>query len=63
LAAAQPSGLLVVLDDLQWADATTIRLLVHLATGRDAGPADGWTTKRCFGQLPQCCAPAVVWPS
>jgi DNA-binding CsgD family transcriptional regulator len=33
MAAAQPSGLLVVLDDLQWADAATVRLLVHLATG------------------------------
>jgi DNA-binding CsgD family transcriptional regulator len=33
VAAAQPSGLLVVLDDLQWADAATIRLLVHLAAG------------------------------
>jgi DNA-binding CsgD family transcriptional regulator len=30
---AQPSGLLIVLDDLQWADAATVRLLVHLATG------------------------------
>jgi DNA-binding CsgD family transcriptional regulator/tetratricopeptide (TPR) repeat protein len=33
VAAAQPSGLLIVLDDLQWADAATVRLLVHLATG------------------------------
>jgi DNA-binding CsgD family transcriptional regulator len=33
VAAARPSGLLVVLDDLQWADAATVRLLVHLATG------------------------------
>jgi DNA-binding CsgD family transcriptional regulator len=33
VAAAQPSGLLVVLDDLQWADRATMRLLVHLATG------------------------------
>ena len=32
-AAARPGGLLVVLDDLQWADAATVRLLVHLATG------------------------------
>jgi DNA-binding NarL/FixJ family response regulator len=31
--AAQPNGLLVVLDDLQWADAATVRLLVHLAAG------------------------------
>src|SRR5215469_8134354 len=31
-AAAEPSGLLVVLDDLQWADAATLQLLVHLAT-------------------------------
>jgi DNA-binding CsgD family transcriptional regulator len=33
VAAAEPSGLLMVLDDLQWADAATLRLLVHLATG------------------------------
>jgi DNA-binding CsgD family transcriptional regulator/tetratricopeptide (TPR) repeat protein len=33
VAAAQPCGLLVVLDDLQWADAATLRLLVHIATG------------------------------
>jgi DNA-binding CsgD family transcriptional regulator len=33
VAAAQPSGLLIVLDDLQWADAATLRLLVHLAGG------------------------------
>jgi DNA-binding CsgD family transcriptional regulator len=33
VAAARPSGLLVVLDDLQWADAATVRLLVHLAAG------------------------------
>jgi DNA-binding CsgD family transcriptional regulator len=33
VAAAHPGGLLIVLDDLQWADAATIRLLVHLATG------------------------------
>jgi DNA-binding CsgD family transcriptional regulator len=32
-AAAEPGGLLIVLDDLQWADAATLRLLVHLATG------------------------------
>jgi DNA-binding CsgD family transcriptional regulator len=31
-ATAQPTGVLVVLDDLQWADAATVRLLVHLAT-------------------------------
>jgi DNA-binding CsgD family transcriptional regulator/tetratricopeptide (TPR) repeat protein len=31
--AAAPGGLLIVLDDLQWADAATLRLLVHLATG------------------------------
>src|SRR6266542_3873187 len=37
-AAAQPSGLLVVLDDLQWADAATVRLLVHLATGVTPAP-------------------------
>jgi DNA-binding CsgD family transcriptional regulator len=33
VAAAGPGGLLIVLDDLQWADAATLRLLVHLATG------------------------------
>jgi DNA-binding CsgD family transcriptional regulator/tetratricopeptide (TPR) repeat protein len=33
VAAAEPSGLLMVLDDLQWADAATLGLLVHLATG------------------------------
>jgi hypothetical protein len=31
--AGRQSGLLVVLDDLQWADAATVRLLVHLASG------------------------------
>ncbi len=30
-AAAAPGGLLVVLDDLQWADPASLRLLVHLA--------------------------------
>ena len=30
--AAAPGGLLVVLDDLQWADPATLRLLVHLAS-------------------------------
>jgi predicted ATPase len=29
--AAEPSGLLVVLDDLQWADPASLRLLVYLA--------------------------------
>lgn len=29
---AEPSGLVVVLDDLQWADAASLQLLVHLAT-------------------------------
>jgi DNA-binding CsgD family transcriptional regulator len=33
VAAAEPGGLLIVLDDLQWADAATLGLLVHLATG------------------------------
>jgi DNA-binding CsgD family transcriptional regulator len=33
VAAAGPAGLLIVLDDLQWADAATVRLLAHLATG------------------------------
>ena len=31
--AAEPGGLLVVLDDLQWADAASLALLVHLARG------------------------------
>lgn len=31
--AAAPSGLLVVLDDLQWADPASLQLLVHLAAG------------------------------
>jgi DNA-binding CsgD family transcriptional regulator len=34
LAVAQPQGLLVVLDDLQWADAASVQLLKHLAMGR-----------------------------
>ena len=29
----RPQGLLVVLDDLQWADAASLALLVHLARG------------------------------
>jgi len=44
-AAADPTGLLVVLDDLQWADAATIQLLpglvdghVHLAFDASADP-------------------------
>jgi len=32
-AAAAPDGLLAVLDDLQWADAASLALLVHLARG------------------------------
>ncbi len=32
-AAAAPAGLLAVLDDLQWADAASLALLVHLARG------------------------------
>jgi len=32
-AAAEPGGLLVVLDDLQWADPASLRLLVHLSRG------------------------------
>ncbi|WP_329056991.1 ATP-binding protein [Amycolatopsis sp. NBC_01488] len=31
--AAEPAGLLVVLDDLQWADAASLALLVHAARG------------------------------
>jgi hypothetical protein len=36
-ARAAPDGLLAVLDDLQWADAASLALLVHLARG--IGPA------------------------
>lgn len=32
-AAAAPAGLLVVLDDIQWADLASVQLLVHLAMG------------------------------
>jgi len=32
-AAGEPGGLLAVLDDLQWADAASLALLVHLARG------------------------------
>jgi DNA-binding CsgD family transcriptional regulator len=32
-AAAEPAGLLLVLDDMQWADAASLGLLVHLARG------------------------------
>ena len=32
-AAAEAGGLLIVLDDLQWADAASLALLVHLARG------------------------------
>jgi DNA-binding CsgD family transcriptional regulator len=34
LTVAAPRGLLVVLDDLQWADPASVQLLVHLAMGR-----------------------------
>jgi DNA-binding CsgD family transcriptional regulator/tetratricopeptide (TPR) repeat protein len=34
-AAAAPDGLLVVLDDVQWADPASLLLLVHLARGLD----------------------------
>lgn len=33
LSAAADNGLLVVLDDIQWADASSLRLLVHLVRG------------------------------
>lgn len=33
VAAAEPNGLLVVLDDLQWADPASLQLLTHLALG------------------------------
>lgn len=32
-AAAEPAGMLLVLDDLQWADPASLQLLVHLARG------------------------------
>jgi DNA-binding CsgD family transcriptional regulator/tetratricopeptide (TPR) repeat protein len=35
VAASRPVGALVVLDDLQWADAASVRLLAHLARGID----------------------------
>src|SRR6266851_2007471 len=34
-AAAEAQGLLLVLDDLQWADAASLALLVHLARGTE----------------------------
>ena len=36
IAAARPSGLVVVLDDLHWADAATLQLLSHLVRGSAA---------------------------
>ncbi|MGK3206345.1 ATP-binding protein [Amycolatopsis sp. MEPSY49] len=36
--AATPHGLLAVLDDLQWADAASLALLVHLARDLDRAP-------------------------
>ncbi|VVJ18159.1 Uncharacterised protein [Amycolatopsis camponoti] len=36
--AAAPHGLLAVLDDLQWADAASLALLVHLARDLDRAP-------------------------
>ena len=33
VATAEPNGLLVVLDDLQWADLASVQLLVHMAMG------------------------------
>jgi DNA-binding CsgD family transcriptional regulator/tetratricopeptide (TPR) repeat protein len=35
---AEPDGLLMVLDDLQWADAASLALLVHLARGIGRSP-------------------------
>lgn len=32
-AAAEPAGMLLVLDDMQWADPASLQLLVHLARG------------------------------
>ncbi|MFC7619035.1 AAA family ATPase [Microlunatus sp. GCM10028923] len=36
--AAGPSGLVIVMDDLQWADAASLALLVHLARGIAGSP-------------------------
>jgi tetratricopeptide (TPR) repeat protein len=33
VAAAEPAGLFIILDDVQWADSASVRLLVHLAQG------------------------------
>jgi AAA ATPase domain len=55
---AEPSGLLLVLDDIQWADEPSLLLLIHLvrqlrglpmlilATCRDPGPAGDRATGR-----------------
>ena len=37
-ATAEPRGLLLVLEDLHWADATTHALVLHLARARSAAP-------------------------
>jgi hypothetical protein len=38
LAAARPAGLVLVVDDLHWADEPTLGLLAHLATAADDAP-------------------------
>ncbi|WP_228714016.1 ATP-binding protein [Prauserella endophytica] len=62
-AAAENTGLLVVLDDLQWADASSLRLLVHLvravgttrlalvATYRDTEIGHREAVKQALGEL------------
>ncbi|MGW4489359.1 ATP-binding protein [Amycolatopsis sp. NPDC004368] len=61
VAAAEPSGLVVVLEDLHWADEASLRFLRHLvgelrrsrlvvlATYRDTGPALDETLPRLLG--------------
>lgn len=63
LGAAEPDGLVVVLEDLHWADATSLRLLRHLAgelhrsrllvaaTYRDPAGADGDLLARTLPEL------------
>lgn len=68
LAAAEPAGLLVLLEDLHWADETSLRLLRHLAgelqgsrllvIGTYRAPAAGidWAWQRSLPQL-------LRWPT
>jgi DNA-binding NarL/FixJ family response regulator len=66
LGAAEPHGLVVVLEDLHWADETSLRLLRHLAgelprsrllvvaTYRDPGGAHGGPLDRTLPDLLRC---------